>query len=95
MNGTMTMVVAWCHSPAGKCLFNTRLLLFLEHDTTRTAAGLFDIDHMAQIEVRGPDAEAFVNYMVTYNVAQMKLYDAHYAIMCYEDGTCVDDVLCL
>jgi aminomethyltransferase len=63
-----------------------------EHDATRTVAGLFDIDHMAQITVTGPDAEAFVNYMVTYDVAQMKLYDAHYAIMCYEDGTCVDDV---
>jgi aminomethyltransferase len=64
----------------------------LEHETTRTVAGLFDIDHMGQMEVRGPDAEAFVNYMVTYDVAKMKLFDAHYAILCYEDGTCVDDV---
>jgi aminomethyltransferase len=64
----------------------------LEHDTTRNAAGLFDIDHMGQVSVTGPDAEAFVNHIVTYNVAQMKLYDAHYAIMCYADGTCVDDV---
>ena len=64
----------------------------LEHETTRTVAGLFDIDHMGQMEVRGPDAEAFVNYMATYDVSQMKLYDAHYAILCYEDGTCVDDI---
>lgn len=63
-----------------------------EHEATRMAAGLFDIDHMGQMEVRGPDAEAFVNYLVTYDVSQMKLFDAHYAITCYEDGTCVDDV---
>lgn len=63
-----------------------------EHEATRTAAGLFDIDHMGQMEVRGPDAEIFVNEMVTYDVTQMKMYDAHYSILCYEDGTCVDDI---
>lgn len=64
----------------------------MEHETTRSIAGLFDIDHMGQVEVRGPEAEAFVNYVATYNAAEMKLYDAHYAILCYEDGTCVDDI---
>lgn len=63
-----------------------------EHRATRTAAGLFDIDHMGQMEVRGPQAEAFVNYLVTYDVSQMALYDAHYALMCYPDGGVVDDV---
>jgi len=63
-----------------------------EHEATRTAAGLFDIDHMGQMEVRGPDAEAFVNQMITYDIRKMKLYDAHYGVMCYEDGTCVDDL---
>jgi aminomethyltransferase len=63
-----------------------------EHEATRTAAGLFDIDHMGQMEVRGQDADAFVNHLVTYDVSKMKLFDAHYAVACYEDGTCVDDV---
>lgn len=63
-----------------------------EHHTTRTAAGLFDIDHMGQMEVRGPQAEAFVNHIVTYDVTKMKLLDAHYALFCYDDGTCVDDL---
>lgn len=63
-----------------------------EHDATRTVAGLFDIDHMGQMEVRGPDAEAFVNHLVTYDVTQMKVLDAHYAIFCYADGGCVDDL---
>lgn len=63
-----------------------------EHNATRQAAGLFDIDHMGQIEVRGPGAEAFVNWMVTYDVSQMALYDAHYALFCYADGGTVDDL---
>lgn len=63
-----------------------------EHETTRTAAGLFDIDHMGQMEVRGAEAERFVNHLVSYKVSQMKMLDAHYAIFCYEDGTCIDDL---
>ena len=63
-----------------------------EHHTTRRSAGLFDIDHMAQIDVRGPDAEAFVNRLITYDVRKMSLFDAHYALMCYADGGVVDDL---
>ncbi len=63
-----------------------------EHHATRNVAGLFDIDHMGQVEVIGPDAEAFVNQMVTYDVSKMQMLEAHYAIFCYEDGTCVDDL---
>ncbi len=63
-----------------------------EHHTTRQIAGLFDIDHMGQVEVRGPQAEAFVNQMVTWDVTQMKMLEAHYAIFCYADGGCVDDL---
>jgi aminomethyltransferase len=63
-----------------------------EHCTTRQAAGLFDIDHMAQIDVRGPDAEAFVNWLITYDVQRMEYFDAHYALMCYPDGGVVDDL---
>lgn len=63
-----------------------------EHHATRQAAGLFDIDHMGQIEVRGPQAEAFVNWIVTYDVAQMKQFDAHYALFCYADGGTIDDL---
>jgi len=63
-----------------------------EHHATRQAAGLFDIDHMGQIEVRGPHAEAFVNRLVTYDVTRMKILDAHYALFCYADGGIVDDL---
>lgn len=63
-----------------------------EHEVTRTIAGLFDIDHMGQMEVRGPDAEAFVNYVVTYDVRKMTMNEAHYGFFCYADGTVVDDL---
>ncbi|MGW8251961.1 MAG: glycine cleavage system aminomethyltransferase GcvT, partial [Anaerolineales bacterium] len=63
-----------------------------EHQATRYAAGLFDIDHMGQVEVRGPQAASFVNHVVTYDVTRMKILDAHYAIFCYADGGCVDDL---
>jgi aminomethyltransferase len=63
-----------------------------EHHTTRQAAGLFDIDHMGQMDVRGPQAEAFVNRLITYDVRKMKLFDAHYGLMCYADGGVVDDL---
>ncbi len=63
-----------------------------EHHTTRRAAGLFDIDHMAQVDVRGPDAEVFVNWLITYDVQRMEYFDAHYALICYPDGGVVDDL---
>lgn len=63
-----------------------------EHRATREAAGLFDIDHMGQMVIRGPDAEAFVNWLATYDVRQMALFDAHYSLMCYPDGGIVDDI---
>ncbi|RME90858.1 MAG: glycine cleavage system aminomethyltransferase GcvT [Anaerolineae bacterium] len=63
-----------------------------EHHITRQAAGLFDIDHMGQIEIRGPDAERFLNLVATYDVQRMALYDAHYALFCYADGGTIDDL---
>ncbi len=63
-----------------------------EHEVTRTIAGLFDKDNMGQMEVRGPDAEAFVNYVVTYDVRKMNMNEAHYGFFCYADGTVVDDL---
>jgi aminomethyltransferase len=47
---------------------------------------------MGQIAVRGPEAEAFVNWIVTYDVTKMELFDAHYALFCYADGGTIDDL---
>lgn len=63
-----------------------------EHHITRRSAGLFDIDHMGQITVSGPQAEAYLNRLVTWDISLMAEYEAHYALMCYDHGGIVDDV---
>jgi len=63
-----------------------------EHATVRSSAGLFDIDHMGQIIVEGPDALAFLQYMATSNVDTLTEWEAHYSLLCYADGGTVDDI---
>lgn len=64
----------------------------VEHHAVRTAAGLFDIDHMGQFELAGPDAETCLQRLQVWDVEQMVEGDAHYSLLCYEDGTVVDDI---
>jgi len=63
-----------------------------EHNAVRTTAGVFDIDHMGQVKVSGPDALAFLQRMMTADVGKIEPWQANYALMCYADGTIVDDV---
>ncbi len=63
-----------------------------EHQAVRKAAGLFDIDHMGQFSVSGPDAVAVLNHVLTIDVTRMPLWGAHYALLPYADGGLVDDV---
>ncbi|MBI1880275.1 MAG: glycine cleavage system aminomethyltransferase GcvT [Chloroflexi bacterium] len=63
-----------------------------EHHLTRRSAGLFDIDHMGQITITGPDAETYLNHLVTWDIRLMGDNEAHYALMCYEHGGIVDDI---
>ncbi len=63
-----------------------------EHTAVRTAAGLFDIDHMGQFTLRGPDANAFLQTVQVWDIDQMEVYDAHYSLLLYGDGTIVDDI---
>jgi len=63
-----------------------------EHVNVRERAGLFDIDHMAQLEVRGSDALPYLQRMVTWDVARMEMNEAHYSLVCYQDGGIVDDI---
>jgi aminomethyltransferase len=63
-----------------------------EHAAVRSAAGLFDIDHMGQVIVEGPDAFEFLQYMVTSDVGELAEWEAHYSLLCYADGGTVDDI---
>ena len=64
-----------------------------EHEAVRTRAGLFDVSHMGEIRVTGPDSEAFLQQLVTNDVSRIKDGQAQYTAMCYEDGGTVDDLL--
>ena len=63
-----------------------------EHHRVRTAAGLFDIDHMGQVAVSGSDALEFLQRTLTADMSSLEIGEAAYALMCYSDGTIVDDI---
>lgn len=64
-----------------------------EHMRCRTVAGLFDVSHMGEIWVEGPDAIKFVNYLTTNDVARLVDGQAHYSAFPNENGGTVDDLL--
>lgn len=64
-----------------------------EHLTVRRAAGLFDVSHMGEIEVRGPDALAYLQNLVTNDVAKCEVGQAQYNAMCLPTGGIVDDLV--
>jgi aminomethyltransferase len=64
-----------------------------EHEAVRTKAGLFDVSHMGEIEVKGPDSLKFLQKMLTNDFSKMKNGGAKYTAMCYENGGTVDDLL--
>jgi len=62
-----------------------------EHNRVREAAGLFDIDHMGQLVVDGPDALGFLQRVMTADISAFPEGTANYSLMCYQDGGVVDD----
>jgi aminomethyltransferase len=64
-----------------------------EHEAVRTRAGLFDVSHMGEVEVSGPDALALVQKLTTNDASKLQVGDAQYSLMCYPDGGTVDDLL--
>ncbi len=64
-----------------------------EHRAVRRAAGLFDVGHMGEVDIQGPGALAFLNALVTNNVARMYPGRVLYSPMCQPDGGVVDDLL--
>jgi aminomethyltransferase len=64
-----------------------------EHRAVRTNVGVFDVSHMGEIEVLGPDAGALTDYVTTNAVAKLEAGQVHYAGLLYEHGGFVDDIL--
>ncbi|MGI9861670.1 glycine cleavage system aminomethyltransferase GcvT [Moorella naiadis] len=64
-----------------------------EHQRVRTAAGLFDVSHMGEITIKGPDALKLVQKLVTNDASRATGDRVVYSPMCYLDGGVVDDLL--
>jgi aminomethyltransferase len=64
-----------------------------EHEAVRTRAGLFDVSHMGEVEVSGPEALSFIQKMTTNDASKLSVNQAQYTLLCYPDGGTVDDLL--
>jgi aminomethyltransferase len=64
-----------------------------EHMAVRTAAGLFDVSHMGEIEIAGKDALAAVQRISSNDASRLAVNQAHYSGLMTPDGTFVDDLL--
>lgn len=64
-----------------------------EHNAVRHDCGVFDVSHMGEVTVKGPDAERYVQHIFTNDVSKIAKGQILYGMMCYEDGGTVDDLL--
>jgi aminomethyltransferase len=64
-----------------------------EHRAVRSGVGVFDVSHMGEIEIHGPDAGALTDSVTTNAVATLAVGQVHYAGLLYEHGGFVDDIL--
>jgi len=69
--------------------------LVAEHLAVRNAAGLFDVSHMGEIRIDGPDALVFADRLLTSRIAGLQPGQIAYSPMCAPDGGTLDDVLAL
>jgi glycine cleavage system T protein (aminomethyltransferase) len=63
-----------------------------EHSAVRTHAGVFDVSHMGEVEVEGPGALAFLQRVLSNDVAAVAVGGAQYSCLCAEDGGVLDDL---
>ena len=64
-----------------------------EHRAVREAAGLFDVSHMGEFVLRGPDAERLIQRVTINDVSLLSVGQAQYSAMCLPDGGVIDDLL--
>jgi len=64
-----------------------------EHRAVRTHAGLFDVSHMGEFKVEGPEALAFLQHLVPNDVSRLAIYAALYTQLCLPNGGTIDDLI--
>ena len=63
-----------------------------EHMAVRTAAGIFDVSHMGEVETSGPGAADFLQRVLSNDVSKLAVGGAQYSVLCQEDGGVLDDL---
>ncbi|MEO2159163.1 MAG: glycine cleavage system aminomethyltransferase GcvT, partial [bacterium] len=64
-----------------------------EHHSVRNEAGLFDVSHMGEFFVSGPDACRFLQFLTTNDVSALSVGQCQYSLLCQDDGGILDDLL--
>jgi aminomethyltransferase len=64
-----------------------------EHEAVRSAGGLFDVSHMGEFLVQGPQAMAFVSYATSNDPSRLAVGQVQYSVLCLSSGGIVDDLL--
>ncbi len=64
-----------------------------EHNAVRQHCGVFDVSHMGEVRITGPEAERYVQHIFTNDVAGAPVGQIYYGMMCYTNGGTVDDLL--
>ena len=64
-----------------------------EHNAVRQHCGVFDVSHMGEVTIKGPDAEKFVNHIFTNDITDAPNGKIYYGLMLYPNGGAVDDLL--
>src|SRR5690606_25121971 len=67
--------------------------ILAEHQAVRERAGMFDVSHMGELEVRGGDALGFVQYVTTNDASTIAVGQAQYSAFCGNDGGVLDDCI--
>nr|MBA2764889.1 glycine cleavage system protein T [Thermoleophilaceae bacterium] len=63
-----------------------------EHLAVRESVGVFDVSHMGQVATSGPDAEPFLQRLLSNDVSKLEVGGAQYSVLCREDGGVLDDL---
>ena len=64
-----------------------------EHNAVRNNVGVFDVSHMGEVRITGPEAQKFVNYIFANDITKMEIGGIQYGMMLYPHGGTVDDLL--
>ena len=64
-----------------------------EHQAVRTSAGLFDLSHMGEIRISGPEAAAALDYALVANASKISAGRARYTMLCDAEGGVLDDLI--